>query len=169
MPAAWLDRLHDAPAERIDDPTGFWLYRLRWQMELEIKRDKSIGGIDKLPNFLDDTIATWLYAKLLIQQIARKIVSPSVAFPPSAVGIAALPVPSGGSREAPPPHRRVVVEMWRVMVLVYQAIHAALLPLRRLTCPTSLDVFLEHIGHRNEKTRPKQTELFWKGVLAEAA
>lgn len=61
-----------------------WAYRLRWQMELEIRRDKSIGGMDKLPNFRADTIATWLQAKLLIQQIARKIVSPAVAFPPGA-------------------------------------------------------------------------------------
>jgi hypothetical protein len=50
--------------------------------------------------------------------------------------------------------------MWRVMVLVYQAIHAALLPLRLHDLPNVIDVFVEHIGHRNEKKRPKQTELF---------
>jgi len=86
------------------------LYRLRWQVELHIKRDKSIGGLDDLPNFRADTIATWLYAKLLIHQIARTIVSPAVAFPPCAVGNAALAVASGGPREAAPPrtegHRR---------------------------------------------------------------
>jgi hypothetical protein len=46
------------------------------------------------------------------------------------------------------------------MALVYQAIHAALLPVALHEVPHVIDVFLEHIGRRNEKTRPKQTELF---------
>jgi len=46
------------------------------------------------------------------------------------------------------------------MTLVYQAIHAALLPVRLYELPPFLGVFLEHIGRRNEKWRPKQTELF---------
>ena len=65
--------------------------------------------------------------------------------------------------------RQVVVEMWRVMVLVYQAIHAALLPISLPELPNVLDVFLEHIGRRNEKKRPKQTELFLKEVQPEPA
>jgi hypothetical protein len=64
---------------------------------------------------------------------------------------------------------RVVTEMWRVMVLVYQAIHAALLPIALPDLPDLLDVFLEHIGRRNEKKRPKQTELFLKEVRPEPA
>jgi hypothetical protein len=48
------------------------------------------------------------------------------------------------------------------MTLVYQAIHAALLPITLHELPHVLDVFLEHIERRNEKTRPKQTELFLK-------
>src|SRR5579859_7229122 len=79
--AAWLITFTTAPAERLPTAKVFDLYRLRWQVELEIRRDKSLGGMDKLPNFREDTVATWLYGKLLIQQIARKIVSPSVAFP----------------------------------------------------------------------------------------
>ena len=46
------------------------------------------------------------------------------------------------------------------MVLVYEAIHAALLPLRLHDLPDIVGVFVEHIGHRNEKKRPKQTEVF---------
>lgn len=87
--ASWVMVFTTVPCERLTLQQVLALYRLRWQVELEIKRDKSIGGLDKLPNFRDDTIATWLYAKLLIQQISRKIVSPAVAFPPSAVGSAA--------------------------------------------------------------------------------
>jgi hypothetical protein len=46
------------------------------------------------------------------------------------------------------------------MTLVYQAIHAALLPVRLYELPSFLGVFLDHIGHRHEEWRPKQTELF---------
>jgi hypothetical protein len=82
--AAWLIVFTNVPAERLSTAEVLELYGYRWQVELEIKREKSIGGLGKLPNFRDDTIATWLYGKLLIQQVARKIVSPSIAFPPSA-------------------------------------------------------------------------------------
>ncbi len=46
------------------------------------------------------------------------------------------------------------------MVLVYQAIHAALLPVRLHELPNLIGTFVEHIGHRHETKRPKQTELF---------
>jgi hypothetical protein len=55
------------------------------------------------------------------------------------------------------------------MVLVYEAIHAALLPVALPDVPGVLEVFLEHIGRRNEKRRPKQTELFLKEVRPELA
>ena len=64
------------PAEGILD-----LYGLRWQVELHIKRDKSIAGLDALPNFRQDTIFSWLCAKLLLVEVARKITSPEVVFP----------------------------------------------------------------------------------------
>jgi hypothetical protein len=89
--AAWMTVFTTVPKERLSTQQVLALYRLRWQMELHIKRDKSLGGLDKLPNRIPETIATWLYAKLLIQQIARKIVSPTVSFPPSAVGLAVSP------------------------------------------------------------------------------
>jgi hypothetical protein len=59
------------------------LYGLRWQVELHIKRDKSIAGLDRLPNFRNDTVYSWICAKLLLTQIARKIAAPNVAIPPS--------------------------------------------------------------------------------------
>ena len=60
------------------------LYALRWQVELCIKRDKSIAGLDQLPNFRADTIRSWILAKMLLTQIARKIATPDVAIPPCA-------------------------------------------------------------------------------------
>ena len=57
-------------------------YRARWQVELDFKRAKSIRELDRLPNFLPETIYSWICAKLLLQSIAIRIASPSVAFPP---------------------------------------------------------------------------------------
>ena len=70
------------PRERLSVERVLELYCLRWQIELSIKRDKSIAGLDRLPNFRADTIASWILAKLLLTQIARKIATPDVAFPP---------------------------------------------------------------------------------------
>ena len=61
------------------------LYRLRWQIELDFKRDKSTTGLDLLPNFLPETIESWIYAKLLLHQILRKLADSGSAIPPSAV------------------------------------------------------------------------------------
>jgi hypothetical protein len=66
------------------------LYRLRWQVELEFKRDKSITGLDRLPNFRPDTIESWIYAKLLLHQIARKLAACVGDVPPCAIADAAL-------------------------------------------------------------------------------
>jgi hypothetical protein len=55
------------------------------------------------------------------------------------------------------------------MVLVYEAIHAALLPVALPDLPYALPAFLDHIGRRNEHTRPKQTELFLKEVQPKPA
>jgi len=59
------------------------LYGLRWQIELHIKRDKSIAGLDRLPNRRPDTVYTWICAKLLLVQIARKMASSQMTIPPS--------------------------------------------------------------------------------------
>jgi hypothetical protein len=163
--AAWVMVFTTVPRERLTMPQVLGLYRLRWQMELEIKRDKSIGGMDKLPNRRPDTIATWLYGKLLLQQIARKIISPSVAFPPSGVG-----APPSCDDETRRTLRRlvprIVTEVWRVTVLLYRALHAALFPIPPQDLPAVLDTFLEHIRRRNEKRRPKQIARFLQEVGA---
>lgn len=70
------------------------LYGARWQVELDFKRSKSIRELDRLPNFLPETIHSWICAKLLLQLVAVRIASPSAAFPPGGVGIAILPEPA---------------------------------------------------------------------------
>lgn len=67
------------------------LYRLRWQIELDFKRDKSTTGLDLLPNFLPETIESWIYAKLLLHQILRKLADSDSAISPSALTAAIGP------------------------------------------------------------------------------
>jgi len=96
--AAWVMLFTTVPQERMSTQQALELYRLRWQVELEIKRDKSLGGLDGLPNFRPDTIETWLYAKMLLQLVARKLVTSAVAFPPGAPRAGAGAAPRTASR-----------------------------------------------------------------------
>jgi hypothetical protein len=79
-----------APSSRLTAAELFELYRLRWQIELGFKRDKSIAGLDRLPSFRDDTIQSWIAAKMLGVQLARRLAGPGEPFPPSVVGDLAL-------------------------------------------------------------------------------
>lgn len=60
------------------------LYRVRWQIELTFKRWKSLCHFDRLPNYRDDTILSWLYAKFLLALLMDAMMrSASAAFPPA--------------------------------------------------------------------------------------
>lgn len=93
------------PRERLCVHLILELYRVRWQIELEFKRKKSIGDLDELPNFRDDTIYAWIVAKLLAQQLAARLATPSVAFPPSGLRrglVGASQGPQGSGRRRRP-------------------------------------------------------------------
>jgi hypothetical protein len=78
--------LHELTAEQI-----LTLYRARWQVEIDFKRSKSVRELDRLPNFIPETIHSWICAKLLLQLVAVRIASPAVAFPPGGPCIDILP------------------------------------------------------------------------------
>ena len=66
------------------------LYRLRWQIELQFKRWKSLCGYDRLPNYRPDTILAWIYLKVILGIILERLASPAAeAFPPRATAAAA--------------------------------------------------------------------------------
>jgi hypothetical protein len=54
------------PRRRMSAARCLHAYRLRWQIELQFKRWKSLCGFDRLPNYRDDTIVAWIYAKVLL-------------------------------------------------------------------------------------------------------
>jgi hypothetical protein len=71
-----------APKGRLNQDQVMEIYRARWQMELGIKRDKSITGLDEVRNIRTDTVESWIIAKLLAQQLALRVAAPEGAFSP---------------------------------------------------------------------------------------
>ena len=65
------------PPERIGA-----LYRLRWQIELAIKRLKSLLHIDRLPAKDPDLVRSWIMAHLLLALLIDDAAALPAAFPP---------------------------------------------------------------------------------------
>jgi hypothetical protein len=77
------------PLERMSAAMCLQAYRLRWQIELQFKRWKSLCGFDRLPNYRDDTIVAWLYAKVLLGLVLDRMASGNELSPP--VRLEAIP------------------------------------------------------------------------------
>ena len=98
--------------ERLDANRCLQGYRLRWQIELQFKRWKSLCNFDCLPNQRDDTTLAWLYAKVLLGALLDRMASiPSELSPPErhAIGNAAPDVmrPVEADEHSLSPDRRV--------------------------------------------------------------
>jgi hypothetical protein len=57
-------------------------YRLRWQIELAIKRLKSLVSMGHLPKYDEKSSKAWLYGKLLIGLLTEKLMSYSSSISP---------------------------------------------------------------------------------------
>jgi hypothetical protein len=68
--------------QRLDAERCLQAYRLRWQIELQFKRWKSLCGFDVLPNFRDDTTLAWLYAKVLLGALLDRMASTPIELSP---------------------------------------------------------------------------------------
>jgi hypothetical protein len=72
-----------AKRHRLDAERCLQGYRLRWQIELQFKRWKSLCNFDCLPNQRDDTTLAWLYGKILLGLLLDRMASnPAGLFPP---------------------------------------------------------------------------------------
>ena len=89
--AEYIVLLTTAPRARLGEEQVIELYRARWQVELDFKRDKSIGQLDTLPSLIPQTIHAWLCAKVLLGLIVRRLATQPVAIPPCGLASAILP------------------------------------------------------------------------------
>jgi len=96
------------PPSRLSPSRCVDAYRLRWQIELQWKRWKSLCHFDRLPNYRDDTIRSWLTAKVLLGLLLERVGS------------------AGGSTTSTPLAR----QPWKVTAILWPLIVAALFPLR---------------------------------------
>ena len=118
-----------APTGRLSAARCVEAYRLRWQIELQFKRWKSICHLDRLPNYRDDTIQSWLTAKLLLGLLLDRIAAASV------------PVPTSTSRSA----RAMSREPWKLTTILWPLMLAAILPTRLHTAMHSLPALVERL------------------------
>ena len=82
------------PYRRLDTERCLDGYRLRWQIELQFKRWKSLCGFDLLPNMRDDTTLAWLYAKVLLGALLDRMASIPTEFSPPERVASVADVPS---------------------------------------------------------------------------
>jgi Transposase DDE domain len=99
--AAYVMLFTTVPRERMAARKCLEAYRLRWQIELQFKRWKSLCGFDRLPNYRDDTIVAWLYAKVLLGVLLDRMASIRGELSPP-VRLALVERPPRRKRNAPP-------------------------------------------------------------------
>ena len=72
--SGWVLIFTSLPLEVLDSRTAASLYRVRWQVEVAIKRMKSLLDINRLRAFKDSPLAElYLYGKLLYAAVVEKI------------------------------------------------------------------------------------------------
>lgn len=97
--AGYVMLLTTVSPERLTAALCLQAYRLRWQIELQFKRWKSLCGFDRLPNYRDDTIIAWLYAKLLLGVLLDRMSADQPELSPP-VQLEAIPIPPRRARRA---------------------------------------------------------------------
>lgn len=108
LAANFLMLVTSLDGERFPAPLVLALYRLRWQVELAIKRLKGLVGIKAIPVNDPDLVQVWLLIHLIAAVLVEDIASHVLAFSPSATRHnhpAAVPVASAPDRApADPAH-----------------------------------------------------------------
>lgn len=80
--AGYVALFTTVPSARLSAARCVEAYRLRWQIELQFKRWKSLCRFDRLPNYRDDTIRSWLTAKVLLGLVLDRMASADAELSP---------------------------------------------------------------------------------------
>jgi hypothetical protein len=94
--AAFAFLLTSVPAAHADAATLAELYRVRWQVELNFKRWKSIFDLDRLRAEDPDLARAYIYAKLIAACLADTIARSARAFSPWGIPTTPFAVAPGG-------------------------------------------------------------------------
>ena len=141
------------PKDRLDCFAIAELYCLRWQIELQFKRDKSVGGLDLLPNRRDENIKAWILAKLLLSELARRVVTAAPRQPPAAQR------PDRLSRLTPPP-QDFLANLWECAALAWSLLRSAFLPIDWNNLHDFARRFRAHLAYLKRKDDPTQVAAF---------
>ena len=136
-----------APAARMSTALCVNAYRLRWQIELQFKRWKSLCHFDRLPNHLHETIQSWLTAKVLLGLLLDRIGSTE-------------------STSAASSTRPLARQAWKLTSLAWPLIVSALLPLRLADAQHHLPAIAARLAELDATEPPLQVEAFRNGAIA---
>ncbi len=139
------------PKERLDRFAIAALYCLRWQVELQFKRDKSIGGLDLLPNRRDENVKAWILAKLVLAELSRLL---------TAAAPAKKSVASASRKERAPRPPDPVEHLWECAALAYMLVRVAFLPIDWNDLPEFVRRFRAHLRLLKEKDDRLQVAAF---------
>ncbi len=101
LAAQFLMVVTSLPATPYRPELVLFLYRLRWQVELAVKRLKSLVSLDAIPACDPGLVRTWLLAHLIAALLIDEIISPALTFSPGSPGRGT----SGAVGLAPPADR----------------------------------------------------------------
>ena len=83
--AKYILLLTSLPVEMFSAAEVLALYRFRWQIELAIKRMKSLAGLARLPAKKPELAQAWIYARLIVAILAEQIAGQTPESPPCGV------------------------------------------------------------------------------------
>lgn len=130
------------PASRLSAHRCVEAYRLRWQVELLFKRWKSLCHFDRLPNYRDDTMCSWLTAKVLLGLLLDRAADAAPGAPKS-------------STRSP-----MAREPWKLTSIMWPLIIAALLPLRLSDVAHHTNAIVERLEALSEARHLTQVDEF---------
>ena len=128
------------PASRMSADRCVDAYRLRWQVELQFKRWKSLCHFDKLPNYRDDTMLSWVTAKLLLGLLLDRVAAAQ----------------DGGDATTRPGARQA----WKITSLLWPLVLAALLPVDLASAIALVPAMSRRLDSLDDAGTTRQIDVF---------